>query len=449
MTTIWNRLDQFLGVQSDDTPDFVMNCRLIAGIALILICTATTLSIFGLITEGLAPKRVLGPILIAFSVASIMILKRTHEIRIPAIMVTGGACIINGLYVYTSGGLDGYAMPVMGAIPMFVALLFGARQALFVSATIIAYVWFLFSIAPPMDHDHSLVAMAVIYSFVFLAVGILATLFAEINRQLRADFVQARDEAIQHAGAKSDFLANMSHEIRTPLNGVMGMAQLLKRTELPGEATEYADIIYSSSFSLLTIINDILDFSKIEAGKLSLDPQPCSLRTTLRDVGALMKPAAEEKGLSFLIHYPKDAPEHVIADAGRLRQIVLNLAGNAIKFTRKGRVVIRTDIVEEDGQANLTLQIVDTGVGISPDRLDAIFEQFSQADNSTTRQFGGTGLGLSISKSLVEAMGGTIAVQSKPDVGTAFTVKLTLPMSTPDMLVNGQVQNQGNAIAAT
>jgi|GEM_PF-6624453 len=432
MTDFWTRIDRFLGVQEGDAADFIMNCRLILAIASLLILIASALGIFGLITEGLTPKRALGPLLIGFSILSIATLRRTRSVRIPAIMVIGAVTVINGLYVYTSDGLDGYAMPVMGAVPLIVALLFGARQAMLLTLGITGYVWLLLMVAPPSDHN--LLAMAMVYSFVFLAIGVLAMVFSEINRQLRLDLVSARDEAIRNAGTKASFLANMSHEIRTPLNGVMGMAQLLNRIDLPEPAQEYANIIHSSSFSLLTIINDILDFSKIEAGKLSLAPAPCNLRQTLADVSALIRPAAEDKGLEFVMHYPAAAPENIIADAGRLRQVILNLAGNAIKFTQTGRVVIRANVTAQSGMADITLQVIDTGIGIAEDRLHAIFEQFSQADNSTTREFGGTGLGLSISKSLVDAMGGTLTVTSKLGTGSAFTLRARFPLIAQNVL---------------
>ncbi|MEP3889801.1 MAG: ATP-binding protein [Hellea sp.] len=236
-----------------------------------------------------------------------------------------------------------------------------------------------------------------------------------------------KSKAVQASKSKSEFLANMSHEIRTPMNGVMGMAQVLMRAELPKKETQYAGLIYESGSALMTILNDILDFSKIEAGRLELDPARFDLTETLKGVNALMHNSAKEKGIDLSLNIQRGIETHLIGDAGRIRQILINLIGNAIKFTHEGGVFIHasTHILNNNNRLNITIQ--DTGIGISKEHLETIFEKFNQADGSITRVFGGTGLGLSITKSLIDAMGGTINVTSELGKGSTFV--LTLPLS--------------------
>ncbi|WP_166745575.1 ATP-binding protein [Sphingomonas naasensis] len=261
-------------------------------------------------------------------------------------------------------------------------------------------------------------------------VEVIASL-RDVSKRKRLEFelegARARAEAA--ASAKSSFLANMSHEIRTPMNGVLGFADLLLNSGLTEQQQRYAQLIADSGKAMMRLLNDILDISKIEAGQMQIAPERVDFRHALRNCVKLIEPAAAQKGLRLRFDVEPELPIFVVIDGLRLRQIVLNLLGNAVKFTERGSVSLEAKRGWHNGRANIEITVADTGIGIAADRQSAIFEQFVQAEGSTARRFGGTGLGLSISNQLATLMGGTLDLASEEGTGTSFTLRVPLVLA--------------------
>ena len=249
------------------------------------------------------------------------------------------------------------------------------------------------------------------------------------RKRMQRELTRAMEEAQTASLAKTEFLASMSHELRTPMNAIVGMGELLAETRLSGEQQKYLQVFRSASENLINLIGDILDITKVESGRLELEDQPFRLADVLERAVETLSLKAHGKGIEFACLMDRDVPEWMVGDAVRLRQIVINLGGNAIKFTHQGEVVIRARLGEHEapeGRLALAVEVSDSGVGIPPDKLETVFERFTQADSSTTREYGGVGLGLHITKRLAELMGGTVRAVSKPGEGSVFWAEVVL-----------------------
>lgn len=290
----------------------------------------------------------------------------------------------------------------------------------------------------------ALISLAIVPAFLCIGIALYSALrqsdarfhdlVDEANRQREvADEQRDRaEEALLKADAasvaKSEFLASMSHEIRTPMNGVIGMAELLLQTELSATQAQYAQVISSSGDTLMVIIDDVLDFSKLEAGQMELHPEVFELAVLVENVAVLVAEKAREKSVDVMVRIDPNLPKHVVGDPIRIRQVLHNLAGNAVKFTHQGYVILSvTGAQKQKGQVEIEFSVTDSGIGIEPSKIDYMFDRFSQASSGASRNYGGTGIGLSICRELTDLMGGTLGAISEPGEGSVFTMTLTLP----------------------
>lgn len=355
------------------------------------------------------------------------------------------ALVVIPVRALSTGGIHSTVSAWFTIVPVVAWLALGTRSGLVFSVACVIEAFF---VAFPetiglaaSNHDAAPAVRFTVLAVLLVLTGFLAFLYDTERRSQIArlttvlDRLEATNESLVEttaraeaaARAKSDFLASMSHELRTPLNGVMGMTQLLTASPLTAEQQTWIRTLDGSASLLLTVINDILDVSRLEAGAVELSPAPLSPVAVVRHVADLLRPRSEGKGLTLDVDLPEGLSVVVIGDDVRLEQVLINLVGNAIKFTDSGSVTIRVRSEDVGADARLRIEVVDTGIGIPADALRRIFDQFSQADASTSRRFGGTGLGLSISQRLVELMGGRIGCDSQVGEGSCFWVELRLP----------------------
>lgn len=374
--------------------------------------------------------------------------------RLPGRLMSIGLVAALVIAAHAQGGFQPGILPWLAAGPLIATVLAGPRMGIVaaligagdqIALLVLSQAGLISPTLParPPGLAHDLVVLDTI--LVMAVVTVMGTLY-EISRRRTEAYAQrtmkdlrhanrklrqARDAADQANHAKTQFVANISHELRTPMNGVIGMTDLLRSSELNEEQIEYTETVHRSARSLLGIINDILDFSKLDFDKLELTEQRYDLETVIEEALSLLTAEAFAKGLELSATIGRDVPSEVVGDAGRLRQVLLNLINNAVKFTHSGEVNLSCTLVKMDEpQALLRFEVIDTGIGIDRSLLPKIFDAFYQTDNSTTRQHGGTGLGLAISKRLVELMGGQIGIDSNPGKGSSFY--FTHPVQIPE-----------------
>ncbi|MCF8044779.1 MAG: response regulator [Desulfarculaceae bacterium] len=437
------------GLEESDplrTDFFFMQSLRTVNIAALIMLAASPVCFVLYLPLGSIPLDLIPVLSFCTGIAALLTLRRTRNVRMCAHLVISVFLFNIAAACFYFGGFESNALIWFFLVPVVSGFMLGSKASLRYGILTFAIVAALFGLhvspvtVPSILPENGDTVYYAVQIFTMLAVIILLLYVLlgnqarTLNRLYESEELSRRisKQAEKDSRTKSDFLANMSHEIRTPMNGIIGIMHVLLEKPMPEEQKNYLEIVSNSANALLSIINDILDFSKIEAGKLELDIRTFDLQMAIEDITAMPAMQARQKGIGFSHTIDPAVPGRVKGDPGRLRQVINNLAGNAIKFTEQGEVSLDVTLdSEEENSAVLLFSVNDTGLGIPPDKTEKLFTSFTQADSSTTRNYGGTGLGLSISKLLVEKMGGTIGVDSMEMVGSTFwfTVKMEKDLS--------------------